>query len=121
MKSETLNTILGEIEAIVETMTESIELDAYDNREDVCFTHEAHGFLIEGAGVVGGEWREYGDGYWEPVEYALHRGWGRITELLVTQIDDETGEETEIPEEDITELRVRLEKELNEHMRHYTE
>ena len=100
-------------------MFRSIELSDYMEESDFCFCYADHGFVIEGAGRVGGTWFADGDGYWNPRECSLKDGYGFLEELTVNRYDEETDEEIELSPEEIDFIYSLLEKELSEYMETY--
>ena len=62
MNASTLKTYLNEI---VKEMTGNIEFYPYDEEATFSFSYENDEYLIEGSGIVGGDWDVNGDGYYE--------------------------------------------------------
>ena len=116
MTTENLDNIFNQI---VETMCESIEFNVYDEDKSFSFCYDENGFYIEGSGIVGGDWHVDGDGYFEPREYQLKYGRGNLEDLSITHYDEETGEETEIADDFVNEIKKRLDKALSEYMSNY--
>lgn len=116
MITRTLDEIFDEISS---QMCESIELSTYEDDSLFSFYYEDHGYIIEGSGIVGGNWYDAGDGYWTPRECYLTNGWGKVNVLTITHFDEETEEESEFSEEVIQNISERLENQLSRYMNKY--
>lgn len=83
-----------------------------DDCADNCLTYEEDGWYIEISYQCNGEW-EYAPGdYWTPSSSDLRKAWGEVTEISASHYDDETGEESEFSDDDLTELWQELDRVL---------
>lgn len=68
------------------------------------FTYEEDGWLIEVTYQCCGEWDNDPGDYWTPPSCELRKAWGEVTEISASHYDDDTDEETEFEEKDLSEL-----------------
>lgn len=78
--------------------------DGSGDPEENYFSYEEDGWQIEVVYDCWGEWEVDEGDYWTPSNRRLVKAWGEVTNLSVTHYDEETDEETEFSQKDLTEL-----------------
>lgn len=87
--------------------------DDYEcNYESNCVCYEEDGWLIEISYKCAGDWDEDPGDYWTPPSCDLRRAWGEVIEITAYHCDEETEEETEFSEDDLSELWKAVDKVL---------
>lgn len=84
-----------------------------DEYETNSFCYEEDGWLIEITYECCGKWDIDPGDYWTPPTNDLVSAWGRVTELTASHYSEETDEEIEFSEEDLSGLRSELNKIIN--------
>lgn len=81
---------------------------------DNYFSYEEDGWHIEISYKCCGEWDSDSGDYWTPPSCTLEKAWGEVTEITASHYDDDTDEETEFSEDDLSELWEALDEVLKD-------
>lgn len=68
------------------------------------YAYEKDGWLIEVSYKCAGDWDNDPGDYWTPPSSSLDRAWGEVTEITASHYDEDTDEESEFSEDDLSEL-----------------
>ncbi len=87
--------------------------DDYDEEwADNYVSYEEDGWCIEISFKCIGDWSGDSGDYWTPPSYDLRRAWGEVTELSAYHCDENTDEETEFSEDELSGIWNELDKVL---------
>lgn len=108
---------------IYDAMVENLDMwPDYEKRIHFSWDFETDNdiyYEVEGECLAFCEWHNQGDGYWTPIDPIAYNGYGELSYLKITKINNETGQEYGIEKDAILAIESRLNADFNEFMSNY--